>query len=675
MSTINSNISAQTAKENFRIANASLQSSISKISSGNRISRSSDDVAGLTIGTILATNVSTLRTALTNTAQADSLLKIADGGLASIGKALERQKALAVQANSGTLSSTQRGFLNQEFQNLTKEIDRLAGGTNFNGVNLLNGNLFSASAVKSDVTTGTRGSLTMQLTADFTDSGQSIIIAGTTFTMTTATQAGDPLEIAIGADATATMANIAEKVNSYFAGAAVNAGASQLTAKVSGNTITFYSKIEGTDGNNITVSKGGAGPASISFNGATTTTADTVNAATAGGINGGLIKGRVDVGGTVGDALIGAVADANFDNITSNKDFIGKISGFKASYQTNDRISLEVKIGDVTYSTQISDTTPAVATTYRLSGNKEGSGFFDIQLAANGLAVTNQTDADTFARRLDGAFSTLKFSQTRTLDSYKPGGSIFDQDGTTVIGNLTGSKTTLKGVTFDNVNIESVKVKAETASADNNASIEVVINGEVYKTNDLDGGTAQTTLTLTNVNDGSKVLTIGITGNALATGVSLDTAFKAGAVQKALEQALGVGQGTSGAKFQVGVTGADTIDVAIKSADSKTLFKDQALDISTTTGAATASAALDSAIASLSSIRADIGSLQSRFNFASSGLANSIQNLDAARSGFLDTDITEESTNFATAQVKTQASISILAQANQLSQNLLKLIG
>src|SRR5690606_34334830 len=126
--------------------------------------------------------------------------------------------------------------------------------------------------------------------------------------------------------------------------------------------------------------------------------------------------------------------------------------------------------------------------------------------------------------------------------------------------------------------------------------------------------------------------------------------------------------------FQVGSNADDAISVAIKRVDSDALGL-AGLDITTLDNANTAGAALDAAIAFVTAVRADVGGLQSRFEYASANLETSIQNVDAARAKFLDADISEESTMFAQSQVKLQASISVLAQANQLPQNLLKLIG
>ena len=133
--------------------------------------------------------------------------------------------------------------------------------------------------------------------------------------------------------------------------------------------------------------------------------------------------------------------------------------------------------------------------------------------------------------------------------------------------------------------------------------------------------------------------------------------------------------GHASLNFQIGSTSSDSIGVVVKSASSNYLYSGASLDVKTTDHANTASDALDKAIQYVASLRADVGALQSRFTYASTELGTSIQNLDAARGTFLDTDVSTESTLYAQAQVKLQASIAVLAQANQLPQNLLKLLG
>ena len=134
---INTNISAYYAQANIASAYSSASASVSRLSSGNKIVKASDYVAALSTGTSLRTQVTALKTALTNTSQGTSLLQVADGALSQITEILQRQKAIALQSGSGSLTDTDRSYLDQEFQALSTEINRLTGSTNFNGVTLL----------------------------------------------------------------------------------------------------------------------------------------------------------------------------------------------------------------------------------------------------------------------------------------------------------------------------------------------------------------------------------------------------------------------------------------------------------------------------------------------------------------------------------------------------------
>ena len=84
--------------------------------------------------------------------------------------------------------------------------------------------------------------------------------------------------------------------------------------------------------------------------------------------------------------------------------------------------------------------------------------------------------------------------------------------------------------------------------------------------------------------------------------------------------------------------------------------------------------AVDAAISTMNSNRADMGALMSRFEFVSSNLATTVENLDSARSTLMDVDMAAEMTRFSSLQVLNQAGVAMLAQANQMPQNLLKLL-
>lgn len=119
--------------------NTALTRAILQLSTGQRVSRAQDDAASLAIGSRLRAEGGALQVAQQNGEQGQALLRTADGGLSQVQGLLERANQLAVQACNGTLSDTERGFLNNEFQQVVAEVDRISGDTGFNGQNLFGG--------------------------------------------------------------------------------------------------------------------------------------------------------------------------------------------------------------------------------------------------------------------------------------------------------------------------------------------------------------------------------------------------------------------------------------------------------------------------------------------------------------------------------------------------------
>ncbi|MAB33586.1 flagellin [Thalassospira sp. MBR-102] len=132
-----SNYAANVAHRNLSASDEMATRSLSKLSSGTRVVSARDDAASMAIGARLNATTQALKTATVNVGQANSMLQIADGGMATIDDILVRMKTLAVQSSSGNLSDTERGFLNDEFTQLRDEIDRISSSTNFNGIQLL----------------------------------------------------------------------------------------------------------------------------------------------------------------------------------------------------------------------------------------------------------------------------------------------------------------------------------------------------------------------------------------------------------------------------------------------------------------------------------------------------------------------------------------------------------
>ena len=136
---VNHNIASITAQRNLGISTSQLQGSVARLSSGLRITKASDDAAGLGVSEVLRAQIRSINQAVRNSNDGISLLQIADGGAENIGNLLSRLRELATQSASGILGSNERSFLDQEFVALRSEIDRISAVTEFNGVKLLSG--------------------------------------------------------------------------------------------------------------------------------------------------------------------------------------------------------------------------------------------------------------------------------------------------------------------------------------------------------------------------------------------------------------------------------------------------------------------------------------------------------------------------------------------------------
>jgi len=135
---VNNNISSINAQRNLSNTTERLQKSLQRLSSGLRITRAADDAAGLAISESFRAEVRSLTQAQRNANDGISLLQIAEGALNETSGILIRMRELAVQAANGTLGSAERSTVNQEFQALRSEIDRIANVTEFNGTQMLN---------------------------------------------------------------------------------------------------------------------------------------------------------------------------------------------------------------------------------------------------------------------------------------------------------------------------------------------------------------------------------------------------------------------------------------------------------------------------------------------------------------------------------------------------------
>lgn len=435
------------------------------------------------------------------------------------------------------------------------------------------------------------------------------------------TSASGSTEVQIGATTEETLQNLVNKLTQYSG--TDNYGIRQLEFEVSGNNLTIRNKTVGNP---------------TDLTGAVLDIAETMSNAT-------LSAATITGGATTGVNVSGV----------NNGDFVGEIQGFAATYVSSDSITLTITVGDSTYTATMTDTTPVSATTVRFSSSS--GGYFDVQIAAAGATVGNQTQADTFADRLNSAFAGLSFSQERIMSNFN------------ATGDFIGASARIQLDDFSDISIDSISVTAPSAT---DGTIDIVINGEIFRASSGLGSTigAYETVKFVSVEDSNKY--IKFTNGATAHDFS--DATDAADFEEGFRSAFGLDEDGTGADFQVGVESDDVINVVIGNSTTDRLFNGATPNISTQSTAEAAADDIDTAQQTILTLISRIGGYQRRFESASTVINSSIEGVTAAKSNLVDTDIVSESTIFALATLKVNSAVAVIAQTKNLQSSLLSVL-
>jgi len=141
---LRTNIAALEANTALSNTNEKLNANMMRLSSGQRINRAGDDAAGLAISERFKANISSLEQAKRNANDGVSLIQTAEGALQEVSSILIRMRELGMQAATDTVSTGQRLFIQNEFDQLRSEIDRIGGTSEFNDLPLLTGQFAGA---------------------------------------------------------------------------------------------------------------------------------------------------------------------------------------------------------------------------------------------------------------------------------------------------------------------------------------------------------------------------------------------------------------------------------------------------------------------------------------------------------------------------------------------------
>ena len=665
---IQHNIMAMNAYRNYNNNTKALSGNLEKLSSGYKINRAGDDAAGLAISEKMRAQITGLDAAQKNVKDGISLVKTAEGAMQEIQDMLNRMDYLATQSANGTYDNeVDRANLQKEVDALKSEINRIADSANFNGIKLLDGSLAAE-----DNTTGISG--TGPATAD----GVFTIVADGQLGVEP--QAGEfeydlsqlSIDLEIGDDGTITAKSgragktsaVSTSGTSSSTGGTAGPG---NTGAVSGSTVAVSFSIGGLNieltadevneilgenmerGKTYTIS-GDKMNKFVSKFADKLNTAMTAAAGSAGATPSTAAAGKMGRAGTPPTA-VGAWGSGC------------KLAGSKVTFSDNGKGVLTVKM----------DSAPTqpwgnIDMTLRFSNGTTGNGGEQFAPTVIKEPVDNTQKRQYAEAKLDLTKMDIKDGTT-----LKIGNSTY----TFAVGSDSKFKSSSNVVDLTNV----------TATGDDLAKIAANRLSEVAKNNKqfIVGSTTQGVVSLTEREGG-----IDYTKNNLAgknnKGTQGTDAANNGTSTNANRDAtvddwaglISFGQATKagGLTLQIGDTADSFNQMSVVVGDMHTKAMGIAdIDISSQEGAADAIATIKDAINYVSGVRGDLGAVQNRLEHTGNNLSVMAENIQDAESTIRDTDVASEMMSYVKNNILVQSAQAMLAQANQVPQGVLQLLG
>ena len=327
MISVLNNISSLTAENALSSTQASLQKTLTELSTGLKINSGSDDAAGLSIANGLGANIAALTQSSQNASNGIGLLQTADGALSQVTTLLNRAVTLATEASNGGLttgSNSQAAALNTEFQSILSEINQIGSTTNFNGTNVFTGNT-TASFTSTQASLATTSTLTTGSVTTISDTA-----TGGTFKFTAA-----------GGD---TIADLQTAIGNAVTAGTLSAG---TTATITGGKLVIATS---TAGDSLQVSSndavlGAFSPTSTANNSATVFTSD------------GTTGGTATLATTI-DSLSSTFLGLSADDLTSATDAAAALTNITAAINTiaASRGTIGASVNQLTADTNVENT-------------------------------------------------------------------------------------------------------------------------------------------------------------------------------------------------------------------------------------------------------------------------------------------------------------------------------
>ena len=729
---IQHNIMAMNAYRNYNNNNKSLSGNLEKLSSGYKINRAGDDAAGLAISEKMRAQITGLDAAQKNVKDGISLVKTAEGAMQEIQDMLNRMDYLATQSANGTYDNeVDRANLNKEVTALKSEINRIADSANFNGIKLLDGTWAAEATTDAPVDTNDydMSGLTMnKLTSTVASAAQpNESIDGSKATDATSAKISIRLKKGVDIDLDK-LKNVTVSVNgasvslSDMFDIALSDGSDAEDGKTEASTKLVLTaknagKIDNTTLNAIktalgtvtfaadTAAGGTGGSAALSAN--IMTSGSNVGEAGAGDSESAVYTVNVDLskltGGTklsisginieftnesVSTAVNGvsgvdvtangakiSLAGLNLNESAGQQKLIERIEaalGEGTGGLTNAAGALkdfEFDVGKKSGSTY-TFTITAKETRPGTQGNK---GQVKVESdSKNGITVTEQSGVDGDNADAAGAHATAAYKGStgrmpvgdvisiggktiEIIDDSDPKAKEDINNGKLFLSSLTDKdklNQTLQALGYDAGNVKAVtdtyitiekKVMDDTTAADwakGDGKVEIgTPKPEPEEPEEPEETKGGETLTLQIGDTADKFNQLGVNIGDMHT------------------KAMGTGKATIDGK-EVEIT--ETIDD---------------IDISTQEGAQKAIYSIRNAINTVSSVRGDLGAVQNRLDHTANNLSVMAENIQDAESTIRDTDVANEMMSYVKNNILVQSAQAMLAQANQVPQGVLQLLG
>lgn len=673
---INHNIASINGHRNMLKNDMAISKSLEKLSSGLKINRAADDAAGLIISEQMRAQIAGLNQAVDNTETAVAMVQTAEGALDEMNTLLNKARELAIHAaNDGANDATQLAADQSELDNIVNSITRIANNTQFGTKKILDGTLQASSTYAANVGTpaafdgGAAGVTVPGAAGKFLAEGTYSLNVITAYNAGTTTDAASTSQAAGVANLFDTQAAVAASTVATAPGEAttngtgVTASADIATAGglVAGTTITNASNLRVTV-NGVNFDQAiGAGEA-------LSTVISNFNTAHDGSLQLSLDgSGNLTVtgeGATYGDATANGFATS----ITFYEGAIGSANNvaFAPGAMSGgvDALSALASDGALASTTSLNNGDSYVLEIVNSSGSTIYSSGAVVGTANGSATVASLVSAlDTAATgnfnvSLSGGSFTLAVDAASTLYDGVDGNGYYVRMTNTTDGQAgSAAASSGGGVTGQ------VDAVAQLVNASNEPVVQLTVAA----------GAADGTI----VSNSEYGLTFDLTAAAAGATGSKGTV-------------LTTTTAAEGAVFQIGANRDQTVSISIDSARATDLGRNAA---NVTDAAATldslrtgaylsgglaqeAISVIDKAIDDITNLRGELGAVQSNSLESNlSSLRATLENTTAAESVIRDVDFAAESAIFTRNSILIQASTAMLAQANQLPQNVLQLLG